>query len=118
MPLDEWTPPCLKLWPRELLPGRRSLRDEFRLAAYHFRLFYVAIAQRLYQLRPCDGLIVWPVPIDKLAYDNLSRHGEPGLTCGSAVAHFALLFVVLHSVETVAQLVAPLVERGTGRDHF
>ena len=35
-----------------------------------------------------------------------------------AMLHFALLFVVLHGVEAVAHLVAALVERGAGRNHF
>ena len=45
-------------------------------------------------------------------------HGESHFVRGRAMPHFALLLVVLHGVQAVAQLVAALVKSRTGRDDF
>src|SRR5271166_1017727 len=83
----------------EILPGRRSLRYEFRLAAYCLRLFYVFVAQRFGVLCPHHGSVVGAVTVYKFADDDFPGHGEADLAGRCAVADFALLFVVLHGIE-------------------
>src|ERR1039458_6372675 len=116
--LDKSRQPCPGRWPRGSLPGRQSPRDEFPLAAYHLRLFHESLTQRFLVLTSHHGLVVGTVAIHEFADDDFSCHGQADFTGRRTVPDFALLFVVLHGVETIAQLVAALIKRGAGRDHF
>src|ERR1019366_8506331 len=110
--LDKSRQPCPGRWPRGSLPGRQSRRDEFQLAAYHLRLFHEHLAQRFGVLRSHHGLVVGAVAVYELAHDDLPGHGQADFIGRRTVPDFALLFVVLHGVETIAQLVAALIKRG------
>src|SRR5579859_440267 len=117
----KWTPPCPARWPRESLPAPRILQCESRLAAYALHLFRfldVALAQHFHILRAHHRLIIRPVPVHKLPDHNLAVQREPDIAGRSTVLYLALLFVVLHRVQAVAHLVAPLVKRGAWRDDF
>ena len=81
-------------------------------------MFYEFLAQRFGELRPHHGLVIGAVAVYEFAHDDLPGHGQADFIGRRTVPDFALLFVVLHGIETVAQLVAALIERGTGRDHF
>src|ERR1039458_2202209 len=116
--LDESRQPCPERWPRGSPPGRQIPRYEFPLAAYHLRLFHESLPQRFGVLRSHHGLVVRAVAVYELADDDLPGHGQANFIGRRAVPDFALLFVVLHGVETIAQLVTALIQRGTGRDHF
>src|SRR4051794_9059011 len=101
---------------RESRPVRRTLPHEFPLAAYCLRLFHVAIPQRGSQLRLDQRLVVRTIAIHKLADDNLARQAESYLAGWCAMPHFAFFFVVLHGVQSVAQLIASLIKRWTRRN--
>src|SRR5208282_2008898 len=51
----------------------------------------------------------------QICHDDFPGHGHAHFTGGRAVPDFALLFVILHGVESVAHLVPALIERGAGR---
>src|SRR5438105_36359 len=117
----KWTPLCPTRWRRESLPALRILQFESRLAAYAlhlFRFFNVALAQHFHILRAHHRLIVGTVTVHKLSHDNLAIEGEAYVAGGRSVFDLALLLVILHGVQAVAHLVAPLVKRRTWRNDF
>src|ERR1700684_4169372 len=115
------TPLCPAPRPRESLPGLRSLRFEFRLAAYALRFYLVSkvtIAQRFHILRAHHSLIIGTVAVYEFSDRNFAVERQSYFTGRRAVFHLALLFVKLHCVEAIAHLVAPLIKRWAGRDDF
>ena len=64
------------------------------------------------------ALVVGPVAVHEFPHDDLADHGEADFAGRCAVLYLALFFVLLHGVETVAETIPALVERGAGRDHF
>ena len=69
-------------------------------------------------MRSHHGSVVGTVAVYEFTYDDFSSHGEADFIGRRPVPGFALLFVVLHGIEAIAQLVAALIKRGAGRDHF
>ena len=63
------------------------------------------------QERTKEMIYTCPIP-------HFTGHGEANFVGRSAMPHFAFLLVVLHGIEPVAKPIAPLIERGTGRDDF
>src|SRR5579864_8874811 len=109
------TPPCPARSPTGSLPALRSLQPESPSAAYALRFHFVsevALAQRLHVLRPHHRLVIRTVAVHELAHGDFSVQRQPHFAGRRAILHLALLFVVLHGVQPVAHLVAPLVKRG------
>jgi hypothetical protein len=69
-------------------------------------------------LRSHQGLVIGAVAVHEFAHDDFSGHGQAYFVGRSSVPDFAFLFVVLHGVETITQLVAALIKGGARRDHF
>src|SRR5579863_664111 len=115
---DKSRPPCPAQWPRGSPLARRSLRDESPLAAYHLRWFHEALAQRVSVLGAHQGLVVGAVAVYEFAHDDFAGHSQADFTGRGSVPDFAFLFVILHGVEAIAQLVAALIKGGARRDHF
>ena len=59
---------------------------------------------------------VRPLDIHKLADDDVALHTDIDIARARAVLDNAVLLVEAHGVKPVAHLVAPLVERGAGRE--
>src|ERR1035441_6428856 len=118
MPLDKSRLPCPARWPRGSLPGRQNPLHESPLAAYHLRLFHESFAERFLVLTAHHGLVVGALDVHELANDELSGHSHADFTGRRSVADLAFLFVVLHGVETITQLVAALrsEERRVGKE--
>src|SRR5208283_45938 len=107
---------CPTGWPRGSRPGRRNPQLESLLAAYCLRLILldVFLAERLLELAAHHGLIVGAVAVHEFAHDDFAGHGEADFVGGGSVTNLALLFVVLHGLEAIAELVATLIKRRTG----
>src|ERR1039458_9010012 len=78
----------------------------------------IPLAQLLGELMPHQFQVIGPVAIHKLPYDDLALHGERRFAGGRAMADLAGRLVILHGLQRIAQLVAPLIQRGARRQHF
>src|ERR1019366_8441774 len=105
-------PPCRSASAQGWPPGRRSLQFGFLSAAYGYLCLLmglpIPLAQLLGELMPHQFQVIGPVAIHKLPYDDLALHGERRFAGGRAMADLAGRLVILHGLQRIAQLVAPL----------